>query len=149
MRTTIFSSLLLVVGFFSSACSSSSAPVERNLQFTSLDDSTAEALALPNCDSIGKQSSTTTTPVIHQVSGSESLYVLVLGTTALCSGEFTDVADSVAAQAGLVFDTEDWSGSNPMPGRTGLGGSNPMPGAPASGQEKETEETPEHPSRDF
>lgn len=127
----------MLAGFaLATACSAGGGVDEQEFKSEQTSDPADEASMLPDCDDIVTQPSTTTLPTIRQVSGSDSLYVLVVGTTAICAGEFGDVADSQAASRGLVFDTTVWAGSNPMPGRAG---SNPMPGSPSSS------ETPDSP----
>lgn len=134
LRLTFISTLLAASAIFATGCASGGdeTPEVKVAARQSAESSTAEAEALPDCSELASAPSSKVTPVIQQVAGSETLYVLLVGDTAVCSGEFSDVASSRLAQGGVVFDSDEWAGSNPMPGRTagGIGNSNPMPGTP-------------------
>ena len=136
MRTTLFS-LLTLFALLVQGCASreEDGQIEHQVaqrKSVSTESSTDQAEALPDCKDVVASPNTTVVPVIQQVEGSDTLYVLVVGETAICSGEFEDVASSRPAAGGVVFNSDEWAGSNPMPGRTsgGFGGSNPMPGTP-------------------
>lgn len=133
MRTTLFPTLCLLT-LVAVGCAGGAPDPQQELRVTGrMGSSTDEALALPDCTEVGASPIQPGVLVIRQVAGSESLYVLLRDDKALCSGAFTDVASSVPPTRSATFDTTDWSGSNPMPGRTGMGSSNPMPGAPSGG----------------
>ena len=133
MRTTLFPILCLLT-VVAVGCSDGAPDPQQELRVAGrMGSSTDEALALPDCAEVGVSPMQPGALVIRQVAGSESLYVLLRDDKALCAGAFTDVASSVPPSRSATFDTTDWSGSNPMPGRTGMGSSNPMPGAPSGG----------------
>jgi hypothetical protein len=117
-RFSLLASLLIGGAILATGCSTESGP-ERELTVASRlhsQSSTEEAEALPDCSDLASAPSTKETPVIQQVEGSQTLYVLVVGDTAVCSGEFDEVASSQPASGGVVFNTDEWAGSNPMPG---------------------------------
>ncbi len=136
MRTSLFS-LLTLFALLVQGCAAREADGQIDHQVAqrksvSPGSSTDQAEALPDCKDVVASPNSLVVPVIQQVEGSETLYVLVVGETAICSGEFDDVASSRPAAGGAIFNSDEWAGSNPMPGRTsgGYGGSNPMPGTP-------------------